>query len=76
MRTPATGRFRSHWSSATIDEKTGLLASNNCPPMQVRVEYFVPGTQPTDYCPLHATGPQKALRETRQGIRRIFESLC
>ena len=58
--------------SASIDEETGMLASNNCPPLHVRVEYFVPGTQPTDYCPLHATGPQKALKKLVEGIRRIF----
>jgi penicillin-binding protein 1A len=58
--------------SATIDEDTGLLATDNCSPLRVRVEYFVPGTQPTDYCPLHANSAQKALKKLVEGIRRIF----
>jgi penicillin-binding protein 1A len=58
--------------SAAIDEESGLLANNNCPPSQVRIEYFVPGTQPGDYCPIHATGAQKVLKKLVEGIRRIF----
>ena len=55
-----------------IDSKTGGLATNNCPPEDVRIEYFVPGTEPTEYCPLHATGAQKVLRKLVEGIRKIF----
>ena len=59
-------------SSTMIDSKTGGLATNNCPPEDVRIEYFVPGTEPTEYCPLHATGAQKVLRKLVEGIRKIF----
>jgi penicillin-binding protein 1A len=58
--------------SVTIDEESGMLASSNCPPDRVRVEYFVPGSQPGEYCPLHASGTQKALKKLVEGIRRIF----
>ncbi len=59
-------------SSVTIDAKTGLLASKNCPEADVRVEYFVPGSQPTDFCPLHSSGPQRVLNKLVEGIKRIF----
>ena len=58
--------------SVVIDEESGMLASPSCPPDRVRVEYFVPGTQPNDYCPIHASGAQKALKKLVEGIRRIF----
>jgi len=58
--------------SAQVDAKTGGLATGNCPQEDVRVEYFVPGTEPTDVCPLHASGPEKVLRKLVEGIRKIF----
>ncbi|HSL70400.1 MAG TPA: hypothetical protein VK864_09170, partial [Longimicrobiales bacterium] len=58
--------------SVTIDSESGLLATTNCPAEQVRVEYFIQGTQPGEYCPLHATGPERALKKLIEGIRRIF----
>jgi penicillin-binding protein 1A len=59
-------------TSVRIDSQSGMLASNNCPPENVTVEYFVPGTEPTDYCPLHATGAEKVFKKLVEGIRRIF----
>ncbi|MGH7470359.1 MAG: penicillin-binding protein 1A [Longimicrobiales bacterium] len=59
-------------TSAPIDARTGLLASNRCPPENVLVEYFVPGTEPTHFCPLHASGAQRVLNKLVDGIRRIF----
>src|SRR6185369_11850226 len=58
--------------SRPIDAESGLLATSNCPPNQVRVEYFAPGSEPADFCPLHATGPQRTLKKLVEGIRRIF----
>jgi len=58
--------------SSAIDIKSGMLATDNCPPDDVRIEYFVPGTQPSDFCPLHATGTQKALKKLMEGLRKIF----
>lgn len=37
----------------SIDPATGFRATNNCPPEEIRTEYFLPGTQPREYCPLH-----------------------
>jgi penicillin-binding protein 1A len=37
-----------------IDEETGYLATPFCPREQVRPEYFFPGTEPTERCPLHS----------------------
>jgi penicillin-binding protein 1A len=59
-------------ASAAIDSKTGYLASDRCPPEDVVIEYFVPGSQPTEFCPLHATGTQRVLGKLVEGIRRIF----
>lgn len=48
-----------------VDTETGGIASDDCPPSHVRVEYFLPGTEPTDFCPRHRDG----------GIERFFERL-
>ncbi|HET7275801.1 MAG TPA: PBP1A family penicillin-binding protein [Longimicrobiaceae bacterium] len=39
--------------TARVDSKTGLLATDECPPEQVVEEWFIPGTVPTEYCDLH-----------------------
>jgi penicillin-binding protein 1A len=36
-----------------IDIDSGLLATPNCPPARVRIEYFTTASAPTEYCPLH-----------------------
>jgi penicillin-binding protein 1A len=59
-------------TSEAIDKRTGLLASSRCPPENVIIEYFLPGTQPHDYCPLHASGAERVLKKLLQGIKRIF----
>jgi penicillin-binding protein 1A len=43
-------------TSAPIDGRTGLLASPDCPLADVRIEHFIPGTEPRAYCPLHRKG--------------------
>ncbi|MGQ0704422.1 MAG: penicillin-binding protein 1A [Gemmatimonadales bacterium] len=37
-----------------IDEQTGFLATPYCPRDQVVREYYYPGTEPTQTCPLHS----------------------
>jgi penicillin-binding protein 1A len=59
-------------ASAAIDANTGMLASDRCPPGDVVIEYFIPGSQPGDFCPLHATGTQRVLNKLVDGIKRIF----
>jgi penicillin-binding protein 1B len=42
--------------TAQIDNATGQLATGSCPPTAVRTEYYLAGTAPTQFCPLHAGG--------------------
>jgi penicillin-binding protein 1A len=42
--------------SAPIDAVTGALATPNCPPADVRIEYFMPGTEPSAHCAVHPRG--------------------
>ena len=37
----------------TIDKTTGYRFTPFCPPDSREVEYFIPGTEPKDYCPIH-----------------------
>lgn len=37
--------------SVSIDPMTGFLATPDCP--EQREEFYLPGTQPVDYCPMH-----------------------
>jgi penicillin-binding protein 1A len=39
-----------------IDIQSGMVATQNCPPDKVRIEYYTEGTAPTEYCPLHPAG--------------------
>ena len=55
--------------SAPIDAATGQLATPNCPPDDVRIEYFAAGAAPADYCDTHPRGfMDRVLRGLR--IRR------
>ncbi|MGQ0562739.1 MAG: transglycosylase domain-containing protein, partial [Gemmatimonadota bacterium] len=58
-------------TSIPIDTQSGGLAVEDCPPESVRIEYFLPGTEPTEYCPIHGGG-QNAIDKLLQGIRKIF----
>jgi penicillin-binding protein 1A len=58
--------------SVPIDSESGGIAANNCPPESVRIEYFLPGTEPTENCPLHTSGAERAIDKVLQGIRKIF----
>ncbi|HEU0055569.1 MAG TPA: PBP1A family penicillin-binding protein, partial [Longimicrobium sp.] len=39
-----------------IDKRSGGVATDGCPPEDVTVEYYVPGTEPTEPCPWHPDG--------------------
>ncbi len=58
--------------SVPIDTESGGTATDNCPPESVRIEYFIPGTEPTEYCALHTSGAERAIDKVLQGIRKIF----
>ncbi|MDQ3388920.1 MAG: PBP1A family penicillin-binding protein [Gemmatimonadota bacterium] len=36
-----------------IDQRSGMLATRACPPDEVVAEWYLPGTEPLEYCPLH-----------------------
>ncbi|HEX6938945.1 MAG TPA: PBP1A family penicillin-binding protein [Longimicrobiales bacterium] len=58
---------------AEIDTVTGFLATGNCPPEATRLEYFLPGTEPLDYCTLHPeTGIERLFDRLWRGVRSIF----
>jgi penicillin-binding protein 1A len=38
-----------------IDNTTGYRFTPFCPPQARDIEWFLPGTQPTEYCPVHST---------------------
>jgi penicillin-binding protein 1A len=39
--------------SLAVDRSTGALATYDCPAEQVREEWFILGTEPRQYCPIH-----------------------
>lgn len=56
-----------------VDAATGFRATNNCPPEEVRTEYFLPGTEPREYCPVHPeSGVVRFLDGLWSRIRGIF----
>jgi penicillin-binding protein 1A len=66
---PAAWQPPANVVSAAIDAETGKLATANCPPELIRIDYFVMGLEPGSYCPLH---PEGGLERTLRGLwRRI-----
>ena len=59
--------------SAQVDQATGYLATGNCPADDVRIEYFLLGTEPEIYCPLHPEpGVERFLDDLWRRVRKIF----
>ena len=59
--------------SAQVDQRTGYLATGSCPPEDVRIEYFLVGTEPEIYCPVHPeTGVDRFLDNLWKRVRKIF----
>lgn len=60
-RTRSSGSWTlpEHLVAATIDPLTGMLAAPGCPPGDLRIEYYLPGTEPVEHCPAH---PGRAVR--------------
>lgn len=68
-----------HWTPPAsleqilIDPATGFRATRSCPPGEVRYEYFLPGTEPRDYCPVHPeSGVIRLLDRLWGRVRQIF----
>jgi len=58
---------------ADVDTQSGYLATADCPVEDVRSEYFLPGTEPRDHCPLHPrSGIERLLDRLWRGVKRIF----
>ncbi|MEJ2679098.1 MAG: penicillin-binding transpeptidase domain-containing protein [Gemmatimonadota bacterium] len=57
-------------TGAAVDVESGLLATDACPRDDVRVEYFLRGTEPQTYCPLHPDNDP--LRRLLRKLGRIF----
>jgi membrane carboxypeptidase/penicillin-binding protein len=55
-RTAAPWTPPEHLLALTIDPATGLLPAPGCPATDLRVEYFLPGTEPFEVCTSHAPG--------------------
>jgi len=53
----------------TIDPASGQVASARCP-QKVR-EIFIQGTVPKSFCPLHATGDERASLEERRPVQPV-----
>jgi penicillin-binding protein 1A len=59
--------------SAEIDTRTGHLATRECPVEDVRSEYFLTGTEPRTYCPVHADRAMDRMFDNLwRRIRRVF----
>jgi penicillin-binding protein 1A len=52
---PSPERWSPPWNvvTASVDGETGKVANAKCPRDDVRDEYFLEGTEPLEYCPLH-----------------------
>jgi penicillin-binding protein 1A len=60
-------------AQVVIDAASGFRATRNCPPEEVRTEYFLPGTEPRDYCPVHPeSGVVRLLDRLWGRVRKIF----
>lgn len=66
--TPAAWNPPADLVSVTVDGHTGRLATATCPGGDVHTEYFIAGTEPTEYCPLHPEGVGGWFGRTLRGI--------
>jgi penicillin-binding protein 1A len=51
-----------------IDRETGYVATANCPHEHLVTEYFLPGTEPVEYCYRHPDSIDGWFRRTVRGI--------
>jgi membrane carboxypeptidase/penicillin-binding protein len=70
---PAPWTPPSNVVSAQVDQATGYLATGSCPPEDVRIEYFLVGTEPEAYCPVHPQeGVDHFFDDLWRRVRKIF----
>ena len=59
--------------SVAVDTGSGMRATEDCPPEGVRQEWFIPGTEPLDFCPIHGVpGVGGWLQRRMDDLRGIF----
>ena len=51
-----------------VDRRTGAVATGACPHEDVTEEFFIPGTEPTEVCPLHPDGIEDWFGRTVRGL--------
>ncbi len=71
-KVPSAWRAPTDVLSRSIDGRSGRLANPECPPEQVRTEWFVSGTEPLEKCPQHGGGVGGWLRRTFEGVGDLF----
>jgi penicillin-binding protein 1A len=60
-------------TDVSIDVTSGQRATSRCPAENVRVEFFLAGTEPAAFCELHGEGGARRLFDRLlRGVRRIF----
>lgn len=58
--------------AVAVDIENGHMASDACPIESIRTEYFLPGTEPREVCPLHRPDPGGFLERVWRGLRGLF----
>ena len=56
-----------------VDTESGMIATEDCPLEQVRAEYFMPGTEPREFCPLHGGGVERFFERLWRGVKSATE---
>ncbi|HUF11952.1 MAG TPA: PBP1A family penicillin-binding protein [Longimicrobiales bacterium] len=56
-------------AAVPVDRSSGMLATDDCPLEQVHVEYFLPGTEPREYCPLHGGSVERFFERLWRGMK-------
>ena len=55
-RAPGAWPMPAGLTSVEVDGSTGYLPTGACPKDLIRAEFFYPGTEPTERCPVHGGG--------------------
>jgi penicillin-binding protein 1A len=55
-RPPAPWSMPEGLIAAQVDRSTGYLPAPGCPRELIEIEFYYPGTEPTERCPLHGRG--------------------
>jgi len=56
-KTPEEWQMPEGLVAVQIDRSSGYLPTPDCPQAEIVTEYYYPGTEPTERCPIHRRGP-------------------